>query len=705
MTGAASRPADSSHSPGAAPNHSPATATPFLLGERAYAGSAPWLVVACGAIAYGISDALHRGALPPLTTLLTIAGLVTAALGAVWLAHRGESGRRQLALVVSALVLVCITIGAPAATLGLSAVTMPAIVLVAAYAGLTVPRSGLLLGALLVAMVALHVAHPLASTLDAASLLAIVAVGWLFGRFCGAVHLRARRLAMRLARTDRLVHTLNRRGFTEELAHRLATAQPTEPVALMVLDLVDFKEVNERLGAAAGDALLERVGNTLAELLPPTAIAGRLGGDEFAIAISGRSDKDALALAHQLQRAVGELHPARVGLASAQHSQLAVGDLLRSADGAARRARTPGEEPVQHLVAGQTSAPAPAQQAATPVLTYAALRELGGRPVKPGPRLLDGRAQRDGFLWLAAAGAVVWLAHLADGPQTTAQLVVAYGGFPWLLVCLGFALRGARQPDKVAQDDVMVLATALASGGIAFAAAASGGLLTPAVGGLYLMVLVATALAPTQRALLCCGLVLIAYGGLVLASPSEQLWAAPFQLTMLGGALALGRVSRKALDGVTQEWLLLARTDLLTGLMNRFGFSEELRLRIDAAPHGTRFAILALDLNDFRSVNAGGYQAGDQLLRAAAAALADATPRGLSARRGADEFVAAVEISEPGDADRLLPQVRRAVAAIHPVSAGVAVYPDDGDDPHEVARIADLRARTDKLQAHAEGLR
>ncbi len=93
-----------------------------------------------------------------------------------------------------------------------------------------------------------------------------------------------RRDLARVSRTDPLTGALNRRGFEERFAAALAEAQRrTRPVALVLLDLDHFKQVNDSQGHAAGDELLCWVVKTLQDELRAGDSLGRLGGDEFAL--------------------------------------------------------------------------------------------------------------------------------------------------------------------------------------------------------------------------------------------------------------------------------------------------------------------------------------------------------------------------------------------------------------------------------------
>lgn len=92
---------------------------------------------------------------------------------------------------------------------------------------------------------------------------------------------RAQILALR----DPLTGFHNRRSLSENGAEMLAKAiRRQKSLAMLVLDLDNFKNVNDVHGHAIGDALLKAVAAEVAELMPPNSLAARLGGDEFACA-------------------------------------------------------------------------------------------------------------------------------------------------------------------------------------------------------------------------------------------------------------------------------------------------------------------------------------------------------------------------------------------------------------------------------------
>jgi diguanylate cyclase (GGDEF)-like protein len=131
-----------------------------------------------------------------------------------------------------------------------------------------------------------------------------------------------------LSRTDPLTGCLNRRGFAERLDDELARG----PVALIQLDLNDFKSVNDRHGHAAGDELLRWVGSTLKGLLRSSDVTGRLGGDEFALLLPGLDAGEARAVADRTVAALAERIGAAVGVACHPADGATGDELHRHAD-------------------------------------------------------------------------------------------------------------------------------------------------------------------------------------------------------------------------------------------------------------------------------------------------------------------------------------------------------------------------------------
>jgi diguanylate cyclase (GGDEF)-like protein/PAS domain S-box-containing protein len=91
----------------------------------------------------------------------------------------------------------------------------------------------------------------------------------------------------RSAQLDHLTQLLNRKGFDAQLSQAVNASDEIAWVALLFIDLDDFKPVNDRHGHAAGDALLKAFGQRLSNLVRATDAVARLGGDEFAVILPG----------------------------------------------------------------------------------------------------------------------------------------------------------------------------------------------------------------------------------------------------------------------------------------------------------------------------------------------------------------------------------------------------------------------------------
>jgi diguanylate cyclase len=112
-----------------------------------------------------------------------------------------------------------------------------------------------------------------------------------------------RERALQMAEIDTLTGIANRTSFARQLSALLTNPATSEGVAALLIDLDDFKTVNDTLGHAAGDALLIEFAQRLVDAVRPGDVVARLGGDEFAvIARSAGNREGCLLMAHRLLR-------------------------------------------------------------------------------------------------------------------------------------------------------------------------------------------------------------------------------------------------------------------------------------------------------------------------------------------------------------------------------------------------------------------
>jgi diguanylate cyclase (GGDEF)-like protein len=145
-------------------------------------------------------------------------------------------------------------------------------------------------------------------------------------------------VSRRLSLTDDLTGLANRRAFTAEAEGAVADLRPC---ALLMIDLDQFKELNDTLGHHVGDELLRSVGPRLSATMRPGDVVARLGGDEFGVLIKDADTETAAVAAARLRAALGRAYAlagislhvgASIGIATfPEHAQDA-NTLLRHAD-------------------------------------------------------------------------------------------------------------------------------------------------------------------------------------------------------------------------------------------------------------------------------------------------------------------------------------------------------------------------------------
>ena len=157
----------------------------------------------------------------------------------------------------------------------------------------------------------LALAAPRRAGFDAATIELCTRVAGLLGRGLDEFDLKDRIRSLqaqeaRMARTDALTGLPNRLALEEYLPRAIARARRRgTSLAIGVIDLDDFKPVNDRLGHDAGDELLRNLARGLRDWLRESDFIARLGGDEFVVILE---DLDAAHTLPQLSAALGHLH-------------------------------------------------------------------------------------------------------------------------------------------------------------------------------------------------------------------------------------------------------------------------------------------------------------------------------------------------------------------------------------------------------------
>jgi len=187
-------------------------------------------------------------------------------------------------------------------------------------------------------------------------LLAIGAMSRYIHEYSQREQFLVRQLLGWVAQHDSLTGLANRRSFDTALRQTMRQARrDRQPLALLLLDLDDFKAYNDNLGHPAGDALIREFGELLKRFSRrPMDLAARVGGEEFALLLLNCDASSAQSIAEQLLTALAErgiAHPASVqgefattsiGIAMWQPEQTAE-QLYQAADAALYQAKQTGK--------------------------------------------------------------------------------------------------------------------------------------------------------------------------------------------------------------------------------------------------------------------------------------------------------------------------------------------------------------------------
>ena len=184
---------------------------------------------------------------------------------------------------------------------------------------------------------------------------------------------RAEQSHKQAAMVDPLTGLVNRRGFFLETA-RVARRQADNPqlAAVILVDLDNFKSINDRFGHAVGDKVLQIFAETAVQSVRPTDFVGRLGGEEFAAVLHNVGRERALVIAERMRSTFAEATSmvdgcavaatASFGMVFSDHAEFDAAELLTQADKALYEAKERGRNRVE--VAGGERTDAHAADAA-----------------------------------------------------------------------------------------------------------------------------------------------------------------------------------------------------------------------------------------------------------------------------------------------------------------------------------------------------
>jgi diguanylate cyclase (GGDEF)-like protein len=195
--------------------------------------------------------------------------------------------------------------------------------------------------------------YPLSKLRGAVFMVLVAAlIGRTIQRLVTALRAREREREALLERLDRLAHTdgltglPNRRAWLDVLRRALAASARTgDRVHVAMLDLDDFKAINDTHGHLAGDRLLRELAAAWQPQVRACDALARFGGDEFALLLCGCGDAEAEEIAERLREAAPPGHTVSAGVARWDGEEHA-DDLLARADAALYSAKAGGRDRV-----------------------------------------------------------------------------------------------------------------------------------------------------------------------------------------------------------------------------------------------------------------------------------------------------------------------------------------------------------------------
>ncbi|MFY9489069.1 MAG: GGDEF domain-containing protein [Solirubrobacterales bacterium] len=518
-----------------------------------------------------------------------------------------------------------------------------------------------------------------------------------------------------IAELDPLTEVANVRKFEERLHEEISRVRRGgDGFALIALDLDNFKQVNDRFNHSVGDDVLVATAEAIQSALQPSDLVVRRGGDEFAVIVALAPGRDIQAVSElacaRIARARKALCPgltphASAGWVTYQEPETAH-DLIERADDALHVAKANAPERRGH----GANTPSPlVPGAASPVFDMGALRrrrlqkhELHDDPIAGLMRLTWESAIAVVILCSAllvvmeAAGATSFEFSIPEFAVLSIWILVVIpaGVWAWLNESAPQHLTYALAITTVSMIAVSCLVIGDAS---------------PAAVDLFIMaVLVFVTLLTFWRAAIYLVGAMSLYAAFLFSAdyPFVEIRVTTTIVNVTLAAIVLA-ITRAHTIAAAEEKSQLARTDALTALPNLRRLSDRVEYEIRrCTTTGGKFALLILDLDDFKSVNDQySHSLGDRVLIAVADAIAAAARQAdMPARRGGDEF--AVVMTDAGETEAMLAasRIERAIEVarldiVHDInpraSVGWATW-RSGEN------VEDLLARADQALHHAK---
>ncbi|GAC1400377.1 MAG: hypothetical protein NVSMB68_15350 [Thermoanaerobaculia bacterium] len=168
-------------------------------------------------------------------------------------------------------------------------------------------------------------------------------------------NLRARQKIMSLADMDDLTGVSNRRYFRRQLTQEMGRSRVYNvPLSMLLIDVDDFKGINDTFGHIMGDVVLSELCGTIREILRSPDAVSRFGGDEFAVILPHTDSWGASTVAHRILTRVNEMAitddqnrsihcTVSIGVAEMEPADMTFNDIVRRADARLYEAKRQGK--------------------------------------------------------------------------------------------------------------------------------------------------------------------------------------------------------------------------------------------------------------------------------------------------------------------------------------------------------------------------